>query len=289
MLKHMQAYTSHRPMVKRYFVHYRIKGNDLNQIEGHLELVGRKKFDGLGIKFHIGDRGSETPVDGYIGIGWAAAYWGIDFPGLGRFCEKLGRGHKRNISLRTFGGQLWWELWYDGQSGNDEYHSCDGWRKPKLWPWSAGRQKHRGWMCLREGNIELNPVSAFYGSRLWLKDESFEGQKVTALVPVNQFENDEYAVEFTLERREVRRRNGPKWAQRVKRVDYSADAECRPGIPVRNHSWKGDEILGWGSRVSDASVESGTWVQEAVQSTIDIVKRDRKHYNYHPPSVEETV
>ena len=287
-MKNLQSFTSHRDNTKRYFAIYRIKGDDLRRIEGSLEFAFHKKPSSAGFQFHIGDRGSDTPVDGYIDAGFVAMYWGFNFPGLGKFCEKLGRGHKRNISLRVFSGQLWWELWYDDQGGNDSYHQCDSWRKPKLWPWSMGRRKHRGWMCLRNGNIEINPIDAFYGSKLWLKDESFPERVKTALVPVNHFPGDEYEVVFTLERREVKRRHGPAWAQRVKRVDFSADARCKPGIPVSNHSWKGNEILGWGCKVSEESVAHDTWVREAVAKTIELVERDRKHYRYHPPVKEST-
>lgn len=256
-MKNLHTFTSHRDNCRRYFATYRIKGDDRRRIEGHLEIAFRP---GLG-------KG------------------GFRFPGLGLLCERIGRGHKRDISLKIHDGSLWWRLWYDDDGGMNSYHRCDSWRKPRVWPWSLGRRKHRGWMCLRDGNIDLNPIDAFWGSKLWLRDENYPGQTARALVPVGDFEGDEYEVDFTLERREVRRRNGPAWARRVKRVDYSADAKCGPGIPVRNHDWKGDEILGWDARVSEQSVKDGTWVAEAVAKTVDIVRRDRKHYQYTPPVV----
>lgn len=269
-------------------VENRRQGFDGRTLNLGLELVKREKWGGLlhgpGFKLHFGGRGSETPFDGHIDTGKYAAYWQIGGIG-GRFCEWLGRGHKRDLALSIHGGSLWWKLWYDGESGNDEHHRCDSWRTPKVWPWSAGRRKHRGWMCLRDGSIDLNPVDAFWGSKLWLRDENFAEQTVRALVPIGDFEGDEYEVDFTLERRTVRRKNGPAWAQRIKRVDYSADAKCRPGIPVRNHEWKGDEILGWNVNVTDQAVADGTWVREAVAATVELVRRDRRHYRYQPASV----
>lgn len=276
----LHAFTSHRDNVRRYFATYRIGGDDRRCVEGHIEIAHHRKPTSAGFRFHIGDRGSETPVDGMLDLGWVALYWGFDAPGLGRLCERIGGGHKRDLSLRIFGGSLWWNLWYDDQGGNDSYHRCDSWRRPGVWPWSRGRRKHRGWMCLRDGNIDLNPIDALWGNSLWLKDETFTAQTARALVPVGDFDGDEYEVDFTLERRTVRRQHGPAWAQRVKRVDYSADAVgC---IPVRNHAWKGDEILGWGAKVSEQSVKDGTWIREAVAGTVDLVRRDRKHYDYRP-------
>lgn len=284
-MKHLHAFTSHRERCRRYFATYRINGDDRRRIEASLEISTPKKSDSVGFRIHLGNRGSETPVDGMLDLNRIKVFWGLDFPGLGRICEVIGRGHKRDLSLQIHNHQLWWRLWYDDDGGMDPYHECDSWRRPKLWPWSAGRKKHRPWMCLRSGNIELNPVDAFYGHRLWLKDDTFDAPPTArALVSIGDFPGDEYAVDFTLERREVRRRTGPAWAGRVTRVDYSVDARCKPGIPVRNHDWKGDEILGWHENVTPDSVRDGSWVAEAVTRTIAHVRRDRQHHGYVPPA-----
>lgn len=285
MSQNLHAFTSHRKRTLRYLATYRIGGSDIRRIEGQMEVTTRAKPISCGLRLHLGDRGSETPLDGSLDLGWVALFWGFNAPGLGRVCEIVGRGHKRDVSLKVHGGSLWWKLWYDDDGGMDCYHRCDSWRQPKLWPWSKGRRKHRGWMCLRDGNIDINPADAFWGGKLWLRDDDFPERTTRALVPVNDFPGDEYEVVFTLERREVRRKFGPVWAQKVKRVDYSADAECHPGIPVRNHDWKGDEILGWKVKVSESSVADGTWVRDAVAGTVDFVRRDRKRYGYRPQSV----
>lgn len=287
MREHLHLFTSHRDRVRRYFATYRIGGDDLRRIEGQLEIARQSKPDSCGVKLHLGDRGSETPVDGMLDLGWVAFYWGVNAPGLGRLCERIGAGHKRDVSLRIFGGSLWWKVWYDDDNGMDAHHRCDSWRQPKLWPWSLGRRKHRGWMCLRDGNIDLNPVDAFWGRQLWLRDESFPEETTRALVPVGEFEGDEYQVDFTLERRTVRRQHGPRWVQRIARVDYTAKAECRPGIPIRNHEWKGDEILGWHVDIPHEHVDRGTWLGEAVLRTIDLVRRNRLRYGYRPPARSE--
>lgn len=241
-----------------------------------------------GFRLHIGNRSSETPIDANVHLGPAAAY--LTIGGVGnRLAQLLGRGHKRDLRLEVRGGELRWSLWYDDDGGNDRYHDCDPWRRPKLWPWSAGRDKYRPWMCLRDGHLDLNPVTAFWGRRMWLQDETFPERTVSAFVNVGDWADDFYLVDFTLERREVRRKTGPSWARRVKRVDYSADARCEPGIPVRNHDWKGDEITGWSARIPAELVEQAIaagdnrWADAAVEETVELVKRDRTRYGYQPP------
>jgi hypothetical protein len=258
----------------------------------NVELVGpkypgreRRWRDNIGFTLHFGNRGSESPLHLHLHASrLGSAYFSVEGIG-GRFCEWIGRGHKRDLSLRTHGGSLWWKVWYDGESGNDEHHRCDKWRRPKLWPWSAGRNKHRSWMCLRDGSIALNPADAFWGSPLYHR-EPVDGPR-TALVVVGDFPHDEYLVDFTLEAFEVRRDHGPAWARRVLKRGFNYDAKANPGIPVRNHDWKGDEILGWGGRIPDGTdLEAGRWLKVAVADTIEHVRRDRKHYGYTPRKVD---
>jgi hypothetical protein len=249
----------------------------------NVELVGpnyrgreRRWRDNIGFRLHLGNNGSETPIDVSLHASrLGSAYLSLEGIG-GRFGQWVGRGHKRDLSLRTHGGSLWWKVWYDGESGNDEHHRCDKWRRPKLWPWSAGRDKYRSWMCLRDGSIDLNPVDAIWGSPRYHR-EPVDGPR-TALVVVGDFPHDEYLVDFTLERFELRRELGSGF-------DYQA--KCTPGIPVRNHDWKGDEILGWGGRaLAPNDGPSPAWLQHAVADTIEHVRRDRRHYGYSPPKVE---
>lgn len=279
-MKNLHAFTSHRDNTRRYFATYRIRGDDRRRIEGHLEIAFRPKVDTAGFRFHIGDRGSETPVDGHVDLGRVAAYWGFDWPGLGRLCEATGRGHKRDLSLKIHSGSLWWQLWYDDDGGYDNHHDCDSWRQPRLWPWSRGRRKARQWMCLRSGNIDLNPLDALWGPRYFNYEDV---EKRTALVPVGQFPGDEHEVEFTLQRQTRARRYGPAWVRQSSDEGWVAEWECHPGIPVRNHEWKGDEILASGEPVD--SVEG--WLPQAVASLVERVKADRRRYRYQPPRATE--
>lgn len=272
----LHVFTSHRDNTRRYFATYRIRGNDLRRIEGHLEIASRPKIRTAGFRIHLGDRGSETPLDLMLDLGRVAVFGAFDCPGLGQVCERIGGGHKRDLSLQVHGGSLWWNLWYDDDGGHDAHHKCDSWRQPKLWPWSRGRRKHRGWMCLRDGNIDLNPLDALWGHRYFNYEDV---EKRTALVPVGEFPGDEYEVDFTLQRQTRARRYGPRWVQHRSDEGWTASWECHPGLPVRNHDWKGDEILASAERVSSAE----GWLPEAVDSLVQRVKKDRRHYGYQPP------
>lgn len=244
---------------------------------------------GFGFQLHLGDEGSETPIDAHVKVGPFATY--VTVAGLGgRLAGWLGRGHKRDLKLEvaSLDGAEWdlnWKLWYDGESGNDEHHRCDSWRRPKLWPWSAGRVKSRQWMCLRDGHLNLNPATAFWGHKLYHREEI--GPVRHALVTVGEFEGDEYIVDFQLERTSRHRDHGPGWARRSEPVRLGAEWECRPaGIPVRNHDWKGDTVLASGCQLKvwnafeDEPVED--WLPYAVDEVIAQIKRDRRHYGYQP-------
>jgi hypothetical protein len=251
------------------------------QIHQQLEVVWLKKVS-PGFSFHIGDRGSETPVDVMVSFYWLAFFWGLNFPRLGDICAKLGQGHKRNISLKAHSGQLWWELWHDDDGGYDRHHRdiCDQRRKPKIWPWSRYRDKYRSWMCLREGNIELNPLNVLWGARYFHREVLEEKM---LWVYIDQFPGDRYDVRFRLEKIMQHREHGPKWVRHKTDRGYAADWFHNPGIPTQNHDWKGDNTLGSGVNIENVE----NWESEAVQNLITWVKRERERRNYRPRSPEE--
>lgn len=248
---------------------------------------------GWGFRLHVGGRGSETPFDAHFEIPLFAGYWKIGGIG-GRYAEWLGRGHKRDISLSIHGGQLWWKLWYDDDGGHDDHHRCEKWKRPP-WPWSMGRHKYRSWRCLRDGNIELNPVDAWFGSPKYHYDKSEEWR--TALVVIGQFPGDEYLVKFRREPWVRHRDHGPRWARRVleRGVGVEFDAHIRseerqpgepseqPGIPYRNHDWKGDEVLSGGVRTPEGGWPED-WLPAAVQALKASIIADRERYGYRPPN-----
>lgn len=279
-LKNLRWFALKEKGMRRYFAHYIIGGDYLREIDTHLEVVWRKPRT-FGFNFHLGDKGSETPIDIMLDLGFIIFFWGLNFPGLGELCSKIGRGHKRDIGLQIHHGSLWWKLWYNDDGGWDAHHRCDSWRKP-IWPWSMGRKKHRPWMCLRQGNIELNPLDAIWGYRYFDREviDHFKG-----MVEIGEFEGDEYEVEFKLEKNFRQRRYGPKlWVRRRTFEGYSADWTTK-GIPFRNHSWKGDDVLASSEPLTGGNISTPPkdWKQQAIESLVERIKKDRDKYKYHPP------
>lgn len=264
------------------------------EVELHQQTLwpakGKRRFSdrGFSVKLHLGNRGSETPIDAHAQFGPFAVYVTIGGIG-GRLCELVGRGHKRDLQLSAHGGSLWWKLWHDDDNGYDDgAHKCDKWRRPRLWPWSAGRKKYRSWMCLRDGSIELNPASALWGRASFHRTKI--GDRVTAAVQVGEFPGDTYLVGFQLEHSVRHRDHGPRWARRVLSTSYDVDWDTRGlcnGIPVRNHDWKGDEVLASGVALPDGMGPDDDWLTYAVARVVEQVKGDRRRYGYVPPKGAE--
>jgi hypothetical protein len=107
---------------------------------------------------------------------------------------------------------------------------------------------------------------------------------VIAAVAVGDFPGDTYLVTLTRERWVRRREHGPRWARRVLsdvvNVEWDARGLC-PGIPVRNHEWKGDEIIASSVHCDDPLGEG--WEARAVAQIVAQVRRDRQRYGYQPP------
>lgn len=265
---------------RRFFLHLYSKDDKQELFDGHIEFYWRK--NNLGVRLHLGNRSSETPFDGHFCVPFFQVYWGMNFKGLGRVCEVVSFGRKRDLSLSVFGGQLWWKLWYDDDMGYDNYHKHDLWKKPLLPPWRWGRKKYRSWMCLRNGNIELNPVSAFWGSRLYKYTDI---ESFTTTMGANEFPGDMQEVDLTLQSCVQKRDFGPAWACKPKRVGYSVDWRCDEGIPTQNHDWKGDCVYASSVPAKDP-IDLDTWKNDAVVELTKWIKKDRKRNNYRPPVKE---
>lgn len=252
---------------------YMRKGVDYN-----LEVAyGRRKSGSLGVGFrlHFGNRGSETPFHFDVYGYWFAIFFSMNTPNMGKFFEWLGRGYKRNISIRTHSGQVWWELWFDDDGGYDRHHNCDGWRT--LWWWPFKNKKYRPWSCWRHGNLELNPLDAWWGGRYYSYEEIDVYEDTFG---VYQFEDDFYDVKFSLRKVTQARRNGPKWARRVIDRGYSVEWDCREGIPVQNYDWKGNYTY-----ASSVKIENPheNWLGQAHTALQEWVIKERQRNNYRPP------
>lgn len=260
----------------RGYATYTNQQNWRERFSTHLEVSWNQKFHNLGFSINFGDRVSESPFKLMLGLYWVAFYFSLNFPRLGEFCEWLGRGHRREVSLRFHNGAMWWMLWYDDNHGYDDHHRCDKWRKP-IWPWSLGRKKYRSWMCLRNGNIDLNPLDAIWGSKRFEYKTLEEKDKT---IKVDQFPNDRYPIHLKLQKVYCGRLHGPKWVRDYKFSHWSVDWSVDGGIPVQNHSWKGDGIWASSERIDSPS----NWWVKAIIQLRKRVEADRIKCNYRPPS-----
>jgi hypothetical protein len=208
--------------------------NDPNYVsagtEFHWEIAWLRKVS-PGFRIHFGNRGSETPFHWDVSFYWLAFFFSMNTPNMGKFFEKICRGHKRDLSLKFHSGQAWWCVWYDDDGGYDDHHKHDSWKVPKFWPFR--NKKYRPWICLRKGNIDLNPLDIWWGHRFY-DYETLEEDVL--LIEINQFPDDEYMVEFKVQHMTQARRTGPRFARRVTDHGYVADwsiPDGGDGIPTK--------------------------------------------------------
>lgn len=260
---------------------YRRKGFDLQLEIAH----GRKShFMGPGFRIHFGDRGSETPFHINLYLYWVSFYFSMNTPNMGAIFSKICGGHKRDISIETHSGKLWWKMWYDDDGGHDSHHKCDKIRK--IWWWPFKNHMYRSWACFRDGNIDLNPIDAMWGPRYYHYEKLATEDD---LVGLYEWPDDVYNVTFTLMKVTRARRAGPKWARRPKNDGFSVEWECHEntGIPFRNNSWKGDGVYGSAVKIDG---DNG-WLGKAEANLMKWITDQRKENGFKPPigAIEEIV
>lgn len=240
------------------------------RVEAHIEVViPRKVKPEFLVRFHLGTKGSETPVDAHAGIGGAAVFVGTS--AFARAAHALTRGQGRDLSLRLHSGALWWEAWI-----SEDRRSRGGrWRSA---PWSNA-VKHRPYLS-RSGNVSVNPLDYLFGGPARYSYES-AGEPVEArMTPREGYDGDgPYVVRWQLERQTLGRKRGPK------KLSWTAAWECDQGIPVRNHDWKGDTITASSVSLTDEQA-NGDWLTAATEALTADISSDREHYDYTWPGAE---
>lgn len=198
--------------------------------EFHWEIVWLKKVS-PGFRIHFGNRDSETPFHWDVSFYWLAFFFSMNTPNMGKFFERICGGHTRDLALRIHSGAIWWNVWYDDDGGYDNHHQHELHKAPKFWPFR--NDKYRPWICLREGNIDLNPLDVWWGHPFY-NYETLEEDVL--LIELNQFPGDEYMVKFKVQHVTRARRNGPRFARRVADYGYVADWSIPygdDGIPTK--------------------------------------------------------
>lgn len=237
---------------KRRFWHFyrpgRIvrKGDYLVQDEksvwqAHLETPFRKwkylKDHIFAARFHIGNRGSETPWDGHLVILGFAWYWGHS--GFRNLAERLSScdGYKydtRNWLIRISDNRLYWEFAnHDDMCNKFRMHSRSKGMKVR-------NSRTPKW---RRGSINISIPEAIWGPKRY----SYEDHGVhQALLRLRE---DNYAVILTLQRVFYGRTKVDK-AKHIQ--SWSVDVDAPRGIPTHvDHSggYKGDRTFGFGVKL----------------------------------------
>lgn len=221
------------------------------------QLVLGRSLSGASIGFKVGNAGSENVLAAHLRINpLFALYLHTDDHGTWIQRRLNPRGYdSRVIELDIGNGRLSWKLW---AKRDESSKSTPRWQ---------------------DGSTVINLLDRWLGP----VRHSFEkvGEPITATVAMP--EGDSHQVQLQLEKVRTGRRRGRAVES------WSVDWECRPGIPVRNHSWKGDEVLASSTTVTAAAVGRGMWPNEAVAGIAAHMSRDRSHYGWRAPDFDIEV
>lgn len=213
-------------------------------------VIGRSRSIGIGFK--VGNAGSEQPLAAHIGLGRLGALY--------VHTERHGRGIQRRLNPTGFEsreteidfhhGRVWWNVW----APRDEHKASD----PK-------------WM---RGNANINPAHYLLGPRKGEIIDRTDKEPTTVHMP----DGTTYDVTVQLEKWQRGRPRGKKT------IHWTLTWDCGPGIPVRNHDWKGDEYFGGNMPFPTATAGAHQWVQAAAALIAEHCAADRARYNYRAPA-----
>jgi hypothetical protein len=213
-------------------------------------IIGRAH--GFGIEAKVGNPGSEQVLAGHISLGpLGALYLHTEDHGrwLQRRLNNIGYD-SRVISVDIHHGRLSWNLW----ARRDEHRASD----PK-------------WM---RGSTPVDPRHYLYGPRKNRKVTETEKIPATVRMP----EGDTYEVTVHLEQWESGRTRGRS------RTYWRAQWDCKAGIPVRNHDWKGDETFSCSWMIEGVTPDNPRWPHIVAAAAAEQCSRDRARYNYQAPA-----
>jgi hypothetical protein len=215
-------------------------------------VIGRSHSIGADIK--VGSRGSENVLAAHVGLGPLGALY-VHSEGFGTWVQRRlnPAGYEsREIGFDIYHGRLSWKLW----AKRDEWSSKD----PK-------------WM---HGSIPLDPRHHLFGPRKNRKLSATDDVPAVVRMP----EGDTHDVTVRLEKWETRRTRGR--AQTFWRAQW----DCKKGIPVRNHSWKGDETFSCSWVIEGVTPDNRRWPHILAAKAAEQCSRDRARYNYRAPETK---
>jgi hypothetical protein len=212
-------------------------------------VIGRSHSIGADIK--VGNPGSEHVLAGHIGLGPLGAFY-VHTERFGQFVQRRlnPTGYQsRETGFHIYHGRLSWQLW----AKRDEHSAKD----PK-------------WM---RGSAPIDPRHYLYGPKKNRKVSQTEDVPAVVRMP----EGDTYNVTVRLEEWETRRTRGRA------RTYWLAQWDCKDGIPVRNHDWKGDETYSCSWGIQGVTPDNDRWPYILAAKAAEQCSRDRARYNYRAP------
>lgn len=213
-------------------------------------VIGRAHTIGAGLK--VGNQGSEHTLAAHVCLGPLGALflWTEDYgTWLQRRLNPVGY-ESRVIDLSFHHGRVWWQLW----ARRNEHRATDPW-----------------WMSV---SLNINPAHYLLGARINQLVDSTEKAPTTVELP----DGTSYPVTVRLEKWQSGRPRGRK------KYRWTLDWESRPGIPIRNEAWKGDETYGGHWQVPADVVDDPQWLEAAARSIADKCMADRERYSYRTPT-----
>lgn len=212
-------------------------------------VIGRSHSLGADIK--VGNCGSEQVLAAHIGLGPLGALY-VHTERYGTWIQRRlnPTGYEsRETGFSIHNGRLWWQAW----ARRDEHRAAD----PK-------------WM---RGTLPIDPRHHLLGPAKNHKISETERVPVTVRMP----EGDSYPATVHLEQWERRRTRGRA------RSYWTAQWDCKEGIPVRNHNWKGDETYSCSWGIEGVTPATDRWPYILAAKAAEQCSRDRARYNYRAP------
>jgi hypothetical protein len=231
-----------------------IPSNPVGTVGGEIH-VGKSKWRTVGIDFKVGNCGSEQVLAASLRLGPLGSLY-LHTEDHGRWLQRRlnPTGYQsRETGLSYYEGRLSWEVW----ARRDEHRAAD----PK-------------WM---RGSIAIDPRDHLLGPVRNHKVDQTDDVPATVRMP----EGDTHEVTVRLERWEARRRRGRPV------TFWRAQWDCKPGIPVRNHSWKGDEYFSSSWVIEGVTPDMPRWPLILAAKAAEQCSRDRARYNYRAPQEQK--
>jgi hypothetical protein len=215
-------------------------------------VIGGRGSHSFGIGLKVGNPGSEQVLAANLCLGPLGALY-LHTEDHGKWLQRRlnNTGYdSRVIEADLYHGRLSWKLW------------------AKRDQWSAKDPK---WM---QGSVAVDPRHYLLGPRKNRKLSETDRVPATVRMP----EGDTYDVTVHLEQWETRRTRGRAHTY------WMAQWDCKDGIPVRNHDWKGDETYSCSWMVEGVTPDMPRWPHIIAAKAAEQCTRDRARYGYRAPS-----